>query len=1098
MAESKLLNRLSEDFLECQICLQPYRRPKQGYLSVLLRAVPQGPLNEYFADTAVKAKEDIIALLAKTEKKMGDLKNADQQAHSQKTELEKNVTETVEKIKKKAEQTKKHKEFSSAIEEIETATVALESAAEFGRNIVEHGSEFDIMAVSGEVNGRLRDLLEVELADITDKLPKKAYIAFEEDKTSDMTKPRLGEVKTTQGFRTARFTTLGTTGRQGPTSLGTHYRGQDHEELVQLKDGIHTARNGLGVNDPKSARGRGAVVRGAFQLKKGEVLKILAGQGGLENKSSYSVGGGGGTFVTKTDNTPLIVAGGAGGGNGLSKRNPNSDGTTATAGQSSSGGITYFTGGSDGKGATQGSDGSVGGGGGGLLTDGASGKNNFGGTDGNNGGEGGKAFVNGGVGGRGVKNNAEGGFGGGGGSLGAGGGGGGGGGYSGGGRGGAYFGACGGGGGSYNSGSDTSGESGANDGPGVPRNSSKCAPGRILLNWIHSQETLKLYCIDCSESICQLCTVLSHKDHKYEYYADTAVKAKKDILALLAKTEKKLGDLMKADQQVNSQKTELEKKATKAFEKIKRKAGQTRRKFVALVNQQEAELLNCVNTVRKTRGKELFAAIEEIETATVALESAAEFGRNIVEHGSEFEIMSVSEEVNGRLKELLQVEIADITRELHEKAYVAFDEDETSDMAKPRLGEVKKKIFKATFTTLGTTGRLGPTSLGTHYRGQDHEEVVQLKDGIQYFTVPDTGKYRIEAAGSAAGWGVYDPKSARGRGAVVRGAFELKKGEVLKILVGQEGMENKSRCGVGGGGGTFVTKTDNTPLIVAGGAGGGNNLTKRNPNSDGTTATAGQSSSGGITYFTGGSDGKGATQGDNDNVGGGGGGFLTDGASGKNHFDGTDGNTGGEGGNAFVNGGVGGRGVFYNAEGGFGGGGGSLGAGGGGGGGGGYSGGGRAGGYIGDCGGGGGSYNSGSDTSGFGMGMGKGTTATAGQSSSGGLPNFSGGSDGKEATQGYDSNVGGGGGGLLTDGASGKVYFGGTDGSNVGEGGKAFVKGAVGVRGVNYNAEGGFGGGGGSYGHGERGGGGGGYSRGGRGDNWGGACGDGGGSYNSG
>ncbi|XP_078614129.1 uncharacterized protein LOC144883453 [Branchiostoma floridae x Branchiostoma japonicum] len=205
---------------------------------------------------------------------------------------------------------------------------------------------------------------------------------------------------------------------------------------------------------------------------------------------------------------------------------------------------------------------------------------------------------------------------------------------------------------------------------------------------IHSQETLKLFCIDCSEAICQLCTVLSHKDHKYEYFADTAVKAKEDIRDLLAKTEKKMVDLKNADQQAHAQKTELEKNVTETVENIKRKAEQTRKELVALVNQQEAELLDCVNTVSQTRTKEFYIAIEEIETATVALESAAEFGRNIVEHGSEYDIMTVSAEVNGRLKKLLDVEFSYITEMLPAKTYIAFEQDETTDMAKPRLGEV--------------------------------------------------------------------------------------------------------------------------------------------------------------------------------------------------------------------------------------------------------------------------------------------------------------------------------------------------------------------------------------------------------------------------
>ncbi|XP_035693169.1 E3 ubiquitin-protein ligase TRIM56-like [Branchiostoma floridae] len=206
---------------------------------------------------------------------------------------------------------------------------------------------------------------------------------------------------------------------------------------------------------------------------------------------------------------------------------------------------------------------------------------------------------------------------------------------------------------------------------------------------IHSQETLKFFCIDCSEAICQVCTALSHKDHKYEYFTDTAMKAKEDILTLLAKTEKKMVDLKNADQQAHAQMTELEKNVTETIEKIKKKAEQTRKDLVALVNQQEAELLDCVNTVSQTRSKEFSTAIEEIETATVALESAAEFGRNIVEHGSEFDIMAVSGDVSIRLKNLLQVELADITDKLPAKAYITFEEGKTSYKVKPCMGEVK-------------------------------------------------------------------------------------------------------------------------------------------------------------------------------------------------------------------------------------------------------------------------------------------------------------------------------------------------------------------------------------------------------------------------
>ena len=61
-----------------------------------------------------------------------------------------------------------------------------------------------------------------------------------------------------------------------------------------------------------------------------------------------------------------------------------------------------------------------------------------------------------------------------------------------------------------------------------------------------------------------------------------------------------------------------------------------------------------------------------------------------------------------------------------------------------------------------------------------------------------------------------------GKGAKIRGGFPLKKGGLVKILVGQQGLEDyysPVQPG-GGGGGTFVVK-DDKPLLVAGGGGGG-------------------------------------------------------------------------------------------------------------------------------------------------------------------------------------------------------------------------------------------------------------------------------------
>ena len=148
--------------------------------------------------------------------------------------------------------------------------------------------------------------------------------------------------------------------------------------------------------------------------------------------------------------------------------------------------------------------------------------------------------------------------------------------------------------------------------------------------------------------------------------------------------------------------------------------------------------------------------------------------------------------------------------------------------------------WNAVFTNLNASGRYGPESLGSHYTGQDHDGQVTLSSGIQQWTVPYTGDYRIEAIRAAGGYDKYsDSAQYRGRGAKMIGTFSLNKDEVIQILVGQEGGINKEDKGSGGGGGTLVVRGITTPLIIAGGGGGIQKVASRHAGCDASTSTTG-------------------------------------------------------------------------------------------------------------------------------------------------------------------------------------------------------------------------------------------------------------------
>ncbi len=267
-----------------------------------------------------------------------------------------------------------------------------------------------------------------------------------------------------------------------------------------------------------------------------------------------------------------------------------------------------------------------------------------------------------------------------------------------------------------------------------------------------------------------------------------------------------------------------------------------------------------------------------------------------------------------------------------------------------------------TFSTCGSTGRTGPTlsaCRSAYTTSWDDTEAFGMDTtGIQLWTVPRTGLYRIGARGAA---GAVNSRSVAGaNGAEVIATLLLNSGDVLQLLVGQVGQSNGTHGNEsGGGGGTFVVSANDVPLVIAGGAGGAPSTTYASSCTNTISTGHGQAGTSGGSAIcasfsgAGGTNGAGGTTGGGNQTGAAGAGFATAGQAGRAHC------AIPQGGASFIQGGAGGvSNSCYNpkAHGGFGGGGaGELGAPGGGGG---YSGGGAGGQWSSHAnyGGGGGSY----------------------------------------------------------------------------------------------------------------------------------------------
>ena len=152
-----------------------------------------------------------------------------------------------------------------------------------------------------------------------------------------------------------------------------------------------------------------------------------------------------------------------------------------------------------------------------------------------------------------------------------------------------------------------------------------------------------------------------------------------------------------------------------------------------------------------------------------------------------------------------------------------------------------------TFTNCTATDREGPTlsnckssytsssTTGSWYNTLSYFNVT---NGVQLWTVPVSGTYKIKISGARGGEVGLRTQSdgPPGQGAYTEGNFDLTEGDKINIIVGQSGQDftpsYSNGGGSGGGGASWVCSEDFSTLLGVGGGGGGAWGVSWNPSSN--------------------------------------------------------------------------------------------------------------------------------------------------------------------------------------------------------------------------------------------------------------------------
>ena len=164
----------------------------------------------------------------------------------------------------------------------------------------------------------------------------------------------------------------------------------------------------------------------------------------------------------------------------------------------------------------------------------------------------------------------------------------------------------------------------------------------------HAGETLKLFCETCQQTICRDCTIVDHRDHKYNFVADVAERERKSIQAILQDTKAKdnaveegLKTVETMESRVEAKISEVSKEVDVFFDDQVKVLGYLRR-----------DLQNELKSQGKVKLTELRSQREMLTFSLAQLRSSVEFAERALAEGDDTELLTVKHELTERLSQL--------------------------------------------------------------------------------------------------------------------------------------------------------------------------------------------------------------------------------------------------------------------------------------------------------------------------------------------------------------------------------------------------------------------------------------------------------------
>ncbi|XP_031356580.1 E3 ubiquitin-protein ligase TRIM71 isoform X2 [Photinus pyralis] len=172
------------------------------------------------------------------------------------------------------------------------------------------------------------------------------------------------------------------------------------------------------------------------------------------------------------------------------------------------------------------------------------------------------------------------------------------------------------------------------------------------INFCDLQHEARLYCETCLLAVCTECTLIEHNGHQLVYIQDAIDAARANTIKLSSETRAAIAAVREAIENVQRKSEAVELRTHQAAVEVRN----VTKRYVALIEERERELLTRIEHVRQLKGKALHNQMEALRVALAKLARMSDLLNESIEGATGIDIISINEKLSTELKQIRTIQ----------------------------------------------------------------------------------------------------------------------------------------------------------------------------------------------------------------------------------------------------------------------------------------------------------------------------------------------------------------------------------------------------------------------------------------------------------